>query len=516
MKLYRSQILFCALLVFVGGIFAGSFFNISKTAVLVVATICILLIAVFYRRGSRLLNIKIAFAAFLTLFFLAGILRFNSVNSRRHTLSQIAQTSAELKDQAKHKIKITIYGYINDEPVSKENKQQLVFLAKQLESSPYVIATDEQVLIIAGLFPEYHYGQQLKIYGELKIPENSSGFDYRSYLAKDNIFTIMSYPEISETADVSVSFYEKLKIKVLAVIFKIKDAFEESINRSVAEPNAAFIGGILLGARSQIPQDLKDAFSRTSTSHILAVSGYNVTIIATVISWFFLFFFRRPTAFWFSVAGIALFTILTGAQASVIRAAVMGVLVLLAHRTGRLNSPRNAIVLAGAAMVMLNPQILRHDIGFQLSFAATLGLIYVSPVIEKYFAKLPDIFKARETMVMTISAQFFVLPLLLYYFQNLSLVSLPANIIVLPTIPLAMFLGFATGVAGLILPIFGQIVGYFAWLLTSIEIFIIRLLARPSWAAVSIGLKWYMVVVAYALIVWFLVWLKKRDEAADK
>ena len=89
----------------------------------------------------------------------------------------------------------------------------------------------------------------------------------------------------------------------------------------------------------------------------------------------------------------------------------MGILVLTARREGRLNDPRNAIVLAGAAMIMLNPIILRHDIGFQLSFMATLGIIYVMPIIEKYFAKLPDLFNFRETLIMTASAQFFVLPL---------------------------------------------------------------------------------------------------------
>src|SRR3989344_6612257 len=118
----------------------------------------------------------------------------------------------------------------------------------------------------------------------------------------------------------------------------------------------------------------------------------------------------------------------------------MGSLVLLAYREGRLTNPRNAIALVGAAMVFINPVVLRYDIGFQLSFAATLGLVYVAPVIEKYFSKLPKLFDLRETLIMTISAQIFVLPLLLYYFKSLSLISLPANIIVLPTIPLAMIL----------------------------------------------------------------------------
>ncbi len=508
--MHKSQFFFYILLSFICGVFASSFFSISQNAVLIAATICALLIAVFYRRGSRLLNVKFALAAFLTLFFLAGVLRYNTVASATHNLQKFAEAQAQVIDpQGKHPIKVTLTGYISDEPVVSGNKQQFVFYAKQLVALQYVIKTDEKTLVTTSLYPQYRYGDQLKIYGNIKMPENYNDFDYRAYLAKDAVFTVISYPKI-ESANFALSFYEKIKLAVYSKIFVVKGAFERSIERSVAEPNAAFIEGILLGSRSQIPQDIKDAFARTSTSHILAVSGYNITIVATIISSFFLLFLRRPTAFWFSIIGIILFTILTGAQASVVRAAIMGSLVLLAYREGRLTKPRNAIALVGAVMVLLNPAVLRYDVGFQLSFAATLGLIYVAPVLEKYFTKLPKLFDLRETLTMTLSAQIFVLPLLLYYFKNLSLTSLPANIIILPTIPLAMLLGFMTGITGMIAPFLGQLIGYLAWLLTTVELDIIKILAKPSWAAVSVGFTWYMVAIAYILMIVCLVKLSRK------
>ena len=519
-KLHRSQIFFYILLSFILGVFAASFLqpkigqsladSTIRNAVLIAAAICALLIAVFYRRGSRLLNPRLALAAFLTLFFLAGILRFNTVNSRQHNLQKFAEAQEQVVDpQSKHPIKVTLYGYITSEPEISGNKQQFSFYAKQLSAPPYFINTDERVLITAGSYPRYQYGDHLKIYGQIKKPENFNDFDYRAYLAKDGVFTVMFYPEI-KSASLKLPLYEKTKITLFRKIFAVKNAFERSIQRSVAEPNAAFIGGILLGSRSQIPQDIKDAFARTSTSHILAISGYNITMVALIISAFFLLFFRRPMAFWFSLAGVAVFTILTGAQASVVRAAIMGALVLTARREGRLNDPRNAIALAGAVMILINPTILRHDIGFQLSFAATLGLIYVAPIIEKYFTELTNIFDFRQTFVMTVSAQIFVLPLLLYYFKNLSLTSLPANLIILPTIPLAMLLGFFSGLAGMALPFLGQFVGYFAWFLTTVELGIVRMFAAPSWASISIGLSWYEVVAVYAFIVWALLKLSAR------
>lgn len=482
-----------------------------RNAVLIAAIICALFIAVFYRRGSRLLNPRLALAAFLALFFLAGILRFNTVDSKTHNLQKFAEAQENVVDpQNRHPIKVTIYGYVTDEPQVSGDKQRLVVYAKQLRAGQYLIDLQDKVLITTGLYPQYRYGEQLKIYGQTRRPENFNDFDYIGYLAKGGIFTTIFYPEIEPTS-FEFSFVERIKTSFLGKIFAIKGAFEKSIARSVSEPNAAFIDGILLGSRSQVPQDLKDSFVRTGTSHILAISGYNITMVIMIFSWIFLFFMRRSTAFWFSLIGVTIFTILTGAQASVVRAAIMGVIVLLAHREGRLNDPRNAIVFAGGAMILINPLILRHDIGFQLSFMATLGLIYLAPAIERHFEKVPKWFGLREIIIMTVSAQIFVLPLLLYHFKALSLIALPANLIILPTIPIAMLLGFITGLSGLVLPFLGQLLGYFAWLLTFVELFIIRLFSRFSWAVVPIGINWYTLAGLYVILVWSTLKLKKDN-----
>jgi len=549
----KSRIFFYSLLAFCGGIFFGSFFDIPNAVVLTAALVCVALIAIFFRKGSRLVNFKITLTSFLVIFFLLGIARYNVIHSRQQNLPKLAEAAKGLVDPAhRHPIKVALYGYINAEPVVNGDKQQFVFFAKEMDALSRRIKVNEQLLVVTRPYPRYEYGRNLKVYGEIKLPQNSedfdpvrsqptnpvgnlvsngagsaattalgqpasNGVDYQSYLAKDNIFTVSYYPEISPI-NLNFSSYEKFKIKFFQAIFRLKNAFKKSISRSVAEPEAAFISGILLGSRSDIPADIKGSFNRTSTTHILAISGYNITIIATIISWFFLLFFRRPIAFWFSVAGIFIFAILTGAQASVVRAAIMGVLVLLAYREGRLSNPRNALVLAGALMVFINPRILRYDIGFQLSFAATIGLIYVAPLIKKYFEKLPNFFNFRETFVTTLSAQFFVLPLLIYYFKNLSLVSLPTNIIILPLIPYTMALGAISGVAGLASPFLGRLVGHFAWLLSSFELGVIQLFAKPRWAAMSIHFNWLALIIAYALIIGILLWLdlkNKREESSQ-
>jgi len=260
-------------------------------------------------------------------------------------------------------------------------------------------------------------------------------------------------------------------------IFGLKNKFESAINKSISEPNASFINGILLGSRQNIPEEIKEAFNKTGTTHILAISGYNIMIISWAVLSLLVYFFKRRTAFWLSVAIIILFTILTGASSSVVRASIMGLLLLFANGYGRLYDPKNSIILAGVAMIWSNPFALVFDIGFQLSFVAVIGLMYLYPRIDSKLKKLPKLGNLKEMFLMTLSAQIAVAPLLIYYFKNFSLVSLLANILILPFLPAAMFIGFISGLAGVIFLPVGQVVGFIAWAITTYQIKIIEFLA---------------------------------------
>ena len=177
--------------------------------------------------------------------------------------------------------------------------------------------------------------------------------------------------------------------------------------------------------------------------------------------------------------------ILTGLQASVIRATIMGLFALFAQQIGRVPTPMHALAIAAAVMVGFEPLILRYDVGFQLSVLATLGLLIISPKIEERlpFMKRFGIF--GETAIMTISAQMLVLPLLVYYFHSVSIVSLPVNIIILPLIPALMFLGFIAGMTGWI-PVLGHITGFLAWTLGKIILVIVHWFSAIPWASISL------------------------------
>ena len=484
----RSRIFLFLLIAFILGVGSGSFFDISEEVALIIIIVCLITIIVFYpvrgrgtlralaasngasRRGSRILNFKTTFAAFLILFFSAGILRYDISESKTKVLTNFNDINEN----------IGLVGYINGEPERLIDKQRLVLQVKEIRVSEYAVFIDEKVLVTSDLYPEFQYGDLVSIKGKLQNPKNFDDFDYADYLAKDNIFSLSYYPKISGiTLDYflkpgEVSFLERTRLDFFKPIFRFKNIFKNSLSRSIAEPNAAFINGILLGSRENIPQGLKDAFNKTGTTHILAISGYNITIVGLYVSSLLLFFMRRQKAFWLTVLAIILFTILTGASASVVRASIMGILVLLAYREGRFYDMANSIVFAGTVMIALNPKVLRFDVGFQLSFLATLGLVYIAPVLKEKMRRMPEFLNFKENFAATLSAQLAVLPVVLYNFGNFSVLSLPANVLILPVVPITMFLGFLSGAGGLIWPRLGEFLGIFAWLAAEYEILIVK------------------------------------------
>ena len=513
--MHKSQIFFYLLLSFLLGVSASSFLDIPKIFWLAALNFSFIFIIFFWpmRTSSRFAKIKIrkwkyVFYTFLVIFFLFGGLRTSYYKFSHSILSEFADKELPLS--------VTLKGYINSEVESLGNRQQFIFLAKDFELPDIKTKISEKVLITAPPYPEYNYGDELEINGEIKLPKNFNDFDYKSFLGRDHIFTIMQFPAISES-DIKINFSEKVKNIIFEKIFLVKKSFEESVQKSINEPGATLVNGVLLGTKKTIPEDIKEDFSKTGLSHILAISGYNITMVAMIISWLFLLFFSRRMSFWFSVVAILVFTVLTGALASVTRAAIMGLLVLLAKNSGRIYDSKNALILAAAIMIWFNPLSLRFDVGLQLSFLATIGILYVTPILEPYVQKFPKFFNLRETFLMTVSAQIMVLPLILFYFHNLSLISIPANLVILPLVPFIMLFGFLSGLGGLFSDFIGLGIGFIAWIAASFQLFLIKLFASVPFAVFKINLHLYGAIILYGAIFYTLYVLKnKKKEGIGK
>lgn len=347
-----------------------------------------------------------------------------------------------------------------------------------------------KVLIQTAKYPEYNYGDILKISGKLEkpYPEN--------YYFKKGIRGQIRNPD-------TISIVGNRGNIIVKNIYKVGDAFEESLNKILSEPYAALQAGIILGVKRNIPDSLMSEFNRTGTTHIIAVSGYNVTIIIMFLS-YYLMRFSRKVSFYGSLLGIIGFVILTGAVASVLRAGILMTLVLFAKFIGRRPYYPILILFVAMIMVLFNPYILKNDISFQLSFLAFIGLVYISPKIEniKVINKFPDLVK--KAFSETMGAQIGVLPILLFNFGILSLVAPIANILILPTIPASMLLGFLGGLGGIIWAEIGKLIGIFAWIFLKYIIVVTEYLSKIPLAAVTLKTSdWWWIPVYYLLIIVF-------------
>ena len=481
---------------FISGVALASLFQVHFLIVSIFLFLSIIVIAIF--GYQKTFSSKALILGTALLFLTIGIIRFNQFNFNLSMLTAFTSTRSNL----------SIKGYVISEQKINDSSSQFIFRVKELEISGKTFELDEKILIKTASHPRYRIGDILLVEGEIKIPQNieNSEFNYVAYLKHQGIQTEMFYPQIMEVDSLKIGFIDDLKLKFLGSVHSLKNGFQSSINRSLPEPNASYLNGILLGTRQNIPDDLKEAFSKTSMAHVLAISGYNITILAEAILLMLVYFVRRRKAFWISVLIIFIFTIMAGASASVVRAAIMGLLLLFAQSFGRLNDIKNAILLAAAVMIYFNPFVLRFDIGFQLSFLALIGLVYVYPIFKQRFKRIPAFGNLKDVFFQSLSAQIMVIPLIVFYFKSFSLVSLPANLLVLPFMPFVMLLGFLTGILGMVFAPLGQFVGYFAWALSQYQIKVIQFFASFQFSAVTFGIP---IVVMIGLYILILVLLRK-------
>lgn len=425
------------------------------------------------------------------IFLFLGMLRFHAAEVPQDE-SQISFHNGQ---------KMTFSGIVSAEPDTRDSGVKLKVKSEKLEIGGGWREISGNVLVNAALYPAFDYGDELEVTCKLQKPEPILDFAYDKYLAKENIYSVCYWPDIKFIKSGEGN-------KIVAVILFVKEKLVETVNRIFPEPQAAFLGGLLYGAKRGIPQNLMDKFSVTGTTHIVAISGYNITILAALLLQVTKGLgLGRKKSFWFALSGILFFVILTGASASVVRAALMGGLVLLASQVGRISKITNALLFAAAAMLVFNPKILAFDAGFQLSFAATIGLVFLSPIFEKYLVKLPSFFGVKESLATTMSAIVFTLPLILYTFGRVSLIAPLANILILPMIPFTMAVGSVAVLGGMIYSGLGQFLGWLAWIFLSYIIKTVEILASIPWASAEVtGVHWIFLIIFYLLIIWFIWW----------
>ncbi|MBL7065613.1 MAG: ComEC/Rec2 family competence protein [Anaerolineae bacterium] len=304
---------------------------------------------------------------------------------------------------------VTIEGVVVGEPDEREYYTNLRVRAERLALPDGTeLQVESLVLVKADLYPQRHYGNRILVKGLLETPPVFEEFSYQEYLARQGIHSLIRRAQVTLVAENQAS-------PILYHLFVFKRHAQSTIAQFLPEPQAALLTGILLGVETGIPADLMDDFSATGTTHIIAISGFNITIIAGIFAGLAQRLFGQRRAVWVAIAGVVVYTIFVGASAAVVRAALMGILYLWGQRLGRGTFAPASLAAAAIVMTALNPYTL-WDVGFQLSFAATMGLVlYTEPlehIFERSLTRVTSAERAQKTvglineaLIVTLAAQ---------------------------------------------------------------------------------------------------------------
>jgi competence protein ComEC len=407
--------------------------------------------------------------------------------------------------------KVTIVGVIVKEPEVRIDKTHYVLQVTEIQQTSSSKKIIGKVLIKAPLYPEYAYGDRLKFSCKIQVPEQSAEkiFRYDKYLATRGIWSICSYPQINFLAHGFGS--GGMNFLLLA-----KQKIAQIIDTLWLEPESSLMAGLLYGNTSNLSVELKDNFNRTGVSHIIAISGFNITIIAVVLMNILIYLgLWRQQAFWVVVVTIIVFVFFTGASASVVRAGIMGIMVVVARQLGRVSYVGNVMTCTATIMVLVNPYIAVWDVGFQLSFLATIGLVYVAPYLEKYisFQRLGKIGEMiTENLQSTLAAIIITLPLILYQFGRLSIVAPLVNILILWIIPWLMLLGFIAVIVGSISLFIGRILAWVTHLGLEYVITIVEWFGKQHFSTVELSLPWWGMLLGYLVLFFLLISNKNHTQ----
>lgn len=426
-------------------------------------------------------------AAVLLLFAILGAWRYQAhLSAACLTPSHLAFFNG---DEA-HTVKATVEGVVIGYPDVRETRTEYRLRAETITVAGQTYAVQGVLLLKASRFPEYRYGDRLRVTGSLQTPPVLDDFDYRAYLAREGIHSLMQRAQVEQVAVGQGPFFWR-------VLLDLRTRGAALLNRVLPEPAAALANGILLGIESGIPDAVEEALNATGTSHIIVVSGSNIALLSGVLMKGLGRLLGKRRAVWPTAIGIAFYVLLAGADTAAVRAGIMGILYVFANYLGRQNTAYVSLCASALFMTAWNPLTL-WDIGFQLSFATTLGMILFTPSIQVHFQRMLRRWLAtnqahpirgllNDTLIVTLATQVLTLPLIIYNFGRLSLISLITNFLILPAQPPIMIGGMATLVFGLIWEPLGRVLAVIPWLFLTYMTAVVRLTAAVPLASVSLG-----------------------------
>ena len=505
--------LFWLSLVFISGMLFASLVSMPTVAWAGLAGFCLITLAAsrfvsrrvpaFTARLSRSVSIADEYAPHLP-FLILGAVFFAGAGRWQSVQPDISPgTLAYYNDRGEY---VTVEGLLVRPPDVRDTYTNLLVDVDrfQIENAqlPFPVKGRLQARVQPG--SSWRYGDRLRLSGYLETPSEGELFSYRAYLARQDVLSVMSRVEaeiiLRDQGNLLLAGIYALKARALALVYRI-----------FPDPEASLLAGILLGEERGIPAPVQAAFKNTGTSHIIAISGFNMAILAALFAGVFGRLLGPRKGAVAAVLGISLYTVLVGANAAVVRAAIMGGLAIFARQVERRQHGLNTLAFTAGVMALSNPHVL-WDVGFQLSVAATLGLVLYAEPLSVAFQRLASRYITQETaerlsrpvgeyFLFTLAAQLLTLPVLAYHFRSISLVSLIANPLILPAQPAVMILGGIAVILGLLYYPLGQLAGYLALPFVSYTIHVVEAFARVPKGVLYLG------EVALPLVLLFYVFV---------
>ena len=405
--------------------------------------------------------------------------------------------------------------------------------------APVACAPAPAVQVRLPLTQALHYGDRLRLAGRLDAIPILESFSYQETQARGGVYGGLAFPNVERLASGQAP---PLRLAAAALRAWAEGTIDSLYPRRPVE--AGLLKGALLGLNDRLPTDAEEALRRASLSHLIVVSGFNITIVvlglvallaglrfgfavlvalaasrrrwrlASLAQWTLrACFTTSPWVPVLTIAAVFGYVLLVGGSPSAVRAGLMGVVVVVALYLGR---PSNAYVTlaAAACLITLVTPWAAFDIGFQLSFAGTLGLVVIAPLLALPLSRWLSWRGLVEAVCVTLGATLMTAPLLSYYFGQVSAVGLAANLLVMPAQPPLMYLGGATLVLAPLWPWLAQQVAALAWLPLAWTVQVARWLGEAPWAAADAQLGFVPLVLAYAALAAGGYWLAVRGRRA--
>lgn len=471
-----SFLFYSAAIGFFVGIFARSVGTFGAAFIVAVCVVACGLVLLWYKKRSGNGAYLLLGLCLFLIFFACGSFRFLIAYQDEHTSS--FEQSVDTK--------VTLEGIVAREPEVRASTQHL-----------YVKSEHDLLLITTERYADIAYGDKVNFTGVLQKPEafiteHGRTFNYPGYLKAQGVEYVVPFAKVVVLSNEHGNY-------VIHTLLLFKKAFISNIESAITQPHTGLALGLLLGVKQGLGEELENAFRSVGITHIIVLSGYNIMLVVSFVTYMLALFLPVKGRIVVGIIAVVLFACLVGFSATVVRASIMAALALIAQATGRTYAVIRALVCTGIIMLVLNPYLLAFDVGFQLSFIATLGLILVSPHLKLYLGFMPKSFGLREFLTATIAAQIFVTPLLLYQMGQFSIVSVVVNMLVLPIVPVAMLLTFLSGMVGFVSASFAFPLSFAAYYTLAYIIFIAQTFASLPFASVTVQAFPFWVVVGVYL-----------------